>query len=153
MIYDKINNWKLYFKHDIFEKIFKDLKTITKDTDNGNYFKNEYYYFKVMSYDTQLDSNIIENHNKEVDIQIVMFGEEKIKIYDESAVEITRPYQKEDDCQFYKNVSAAHSEVILQPNYMAVFFKQDIHHPLFAVDGNPKHIKKVVIKVNEKFFT
>ncbi|MEH6536889.1 MAG: YhcH/YjgK/YiaL family protein [Psychroserpens sp.] len=153
MIYDKIKNWQLYFKHDVFENIFKDLETITVDTVNGNHFKNENYYFKVMSYDTQLDSNIIENHNKEVDIQIVLAGKEKIKIYNENAVEIIRPYQEEDDCQFYKNVSIAHSEIILQPSYMAVFFKQDIHHPLFAVNGKPKHIKKVVIKVNEKFFT
>lgn len=152
MIYDKIKNWELYFKHDIFEKIFKDLETISVDTVNGTYFKDDDYYFKVMSYTTQLESNIIENHNKEVDIQIVLAGEEKIKIYDESAVKVIRPYQEEDDCQFYKNVSTAHSEVILQPNYMAVFFNQDIHHPLFAINGETKHIKKVVIKVNEKFF-
>jgi YhcH/YjgK/YiaL family protein len=152
MIFDKIKNWPLYFKHDIFESIFKDLEAITVDTANGIHFKNENYYFKVMSYETQLDSNIIENHIKEVDIQIVLTGAEKIKIYDEKSVEIIRPYNVEDDCQFYKNVSAPHSVIILQPDFMAVFFSQDIHHPLFAVDSNTNKIKKIVIKVNEKFF-
>lgn len=153
MIYDKIIHWETYFKHDIFKQIFNDLKTISIDTKNGTYFKNDDYYFKVMSYKTQLESDIIENHFKEVDIQIVLEGKEKIKIYDQKAVEIARLYSGDDDCQFYKNVSQPHSEIILQPEYMAVFFNQDIHHPLFAVDDNITNIKKVVIKVNEKFFT
>lgn len=152
MIYDKTKHWNLYFKHEIFNKIFKDLESISVETTNGTHFKNPDYYFKVMSYDTQLESDIIENHKKEVDIQIVLSGVEKIKVYNQEAVETIRPYQDQDDCQFYKTISKPHSEVILQPHYMAVFFQQDIHHPLFAVNGKTTNIKKVVIKVNEKFF-
>lgn len=153
MIYDKIINWETYFKHDVFKDVFTDLKKITVNTPNGTYFKNEDYYFKVMSYDTQLESNIIENHNKEVDIQIVLKGEEKIKVYDQNAVEVTRSYSEEDDCQFYKKISKPHTEIILQSDFMAVFFHQDIHHPLYAVDGKTTNIKKAVIKIDEKFFT
>ena len=76
MIYDKIQKWHLYFKHDIFKKMFNDLECITLETENGTHFKNEDYYFKVMSYETQLESNIIENHKKDVDIQIILAGEE-----------------------------------------------------------------------------
>lgn len=36
---------------------------------------------------------------------------------------------------------------------MGVFFNQDIHNPQFAVNDKVEEIKKIVIKVNEKFFT
>lgn len=153
MILDKISNWHIYFKHEIFNQVFEDLKTITLGTPNGIHYKNDNYYFKVMSYDTKLDSDIIENHKKEVDIQILLSGKERIKIYDTDAVKTIRAYSSKDDCQFYTQIGEANSEIIIKPNYMGVFFSQDIHHPQFAVNGQIEHLKKIVIKVNEKFFS
>ena len=74
MILDKINNWGLYFKTPIFLEILKELNNYKFDTPNGIYRTNENYYFKVLSYDTKLESNIIESHIKEVDVQILFFG-------------------------------------------------------------------------------
>lgn len=153
MIFDKIDKWNLYFKHPIFIRIFQDLDKIKINTPNGVYFKNSDYYFKVMSYKTKLNPKIIENHRKEVDIQIVLLGSEKIKLYPVEKLEVKRNYSEEDDCQFYNKIGTSHSEVILKPKYMGVFFNQDIHHPQFLVNNKPEEIKKIVIKVNEKFFT
>lgn len=153
MIFDKIENWKTYFKHDIFNVIFDDLNKINIDTTNGTYFKNDDYYFKVMSYKTKIESDIIENHKKEVDIQILLSGSEKIKLFSDENVETLRAYSEDDDCQFFKKIAKKNSEIILTPNYMGVFFNQDIHNPQFAVNDKVEEIKKIVIKVNEKFFT
>jgi YhcH/YjgK/YiaL family protein len=153
MIIDKIENWRLYFKFPTFGEIFKELETYTINTTNGVYKNHKDFYFKVMSYDTKLDSNIIESHIKEIDIQILLSGSENIKIYNSTAVSIIEPYDSETDCQFYKNIDNPIAEVNLEPGFMAVFFPDDIHHPQFAVNNKIETLKKIVIKIDEKLFT
>ena len=153
MIVDKIENWKIYFKDSVFAEIFNQLKNYNLDTPNGVYRNHERFYFKVMSYDTKLESSIIESHRKEVDIQILLSGNEKIKIYDSLAVQVTEPYEDESDCQFYKNIDQPISDIDLKPGYMAIFFPDDIHHPQFAVNNKIEKLKKIVIKVDEKLFS
>lgn len=152
MIVDKIENWKIYFKSPIFNTIFEDLKTYTIDTPNGVYKNNENYYFKVMTYDTKLDSTIIESHRKEVDVQILLSGNEHIKIYNETRVDIKEVYDEESDCQFYNVIGKPIAEINLEPNYMAIFFPEDIHHPQFAANNKIETLKKIVIKIDEKLF-
>ena len=153
MIVDKIENWKIYFKSPTFDAIFEDLKTYTVDTPNGVYKDNKKYYFKVMSYDTKLDSAIIESHRKEVDVQILLSGNEHIKIYNEAAVAVKEVYDEESDCQFYKVTGKPFTEINLESNYMAIFYPDDIHQPQFAVENKIETIKKIVIKIDEKLFT
>ena len=105
-----------------------------------------------MSYKTKLTSEIIESHRKFVDIQILLKGLERIKVYDSSQVEISEPYNDETDCVFYQKPKNCHSDIVIQEGWMGVFFPDDIHNPQLTVN-QPIEIKKVVIKVNEKFFT
>lgn len=153
MIVDKISNWEIYFKSPVFKEVFNQLTTYTVDTPNGVYKNHENFYFKVMSYDTKLDSTIIESHVKEVDIQILLSGHEHIKMYDRSAVEVKVPYDEETDVTFYDIKGAPHTEINLEPGYMGIFFPDDIHHPQFAVNNKIEKLKKIVIKVDEKLFS
>jgi YhcH/YjgK/YiaL family protein len=153
MIIDKIENWRIYFKALIFNNIFEELKNYNLETPNGTYKNHENYYFKVMSYDTKLESSIIESHRKEVDVQILLSGNENIKIYNETDVEVKATYDAESDYQFYSKMGNPITEINLQPGYMAVFFPDDIHHPQFAVDNKIETLKKIVIKIDEKLFT
>lgn len=153
MIIDKIQNWKIYFKAPIFENIFQELTKFSIETPNGVYKNNDDYYFKIMSYDTKLNAEIVESHRKEVDIQILFSGEEHIKIYNAEGVTIKEPYAEETDCQFYIANKKPVSQIDLVPGYMAVFFPDDIHHPQFAVNNRISNLKKVVIKINEKLFS
>lgn len=153
MIFDEIKNWELYFQKPIFNKIFEDLSKITSETPNGVYKDNEDYYFKVMSYKTNEESKVIESHKKEVDIQILLEGKERINIYNSNSVEVTQAYDADSDCQFYKKNGLPLVEINLEPNYMAVFFPQDIHEPTLAVDNKLEVLKKIVIKIDEKFFS
>jgi YhcH/YjgK/YiaL family protein len=152
MIVDKIENWKIYFKASVFNDIFKELKTYNLETKNGTYKNHENYYFKVMSYDTKLESSIIESHRKEVDVQILLSGNENIKIYNETDVKVREIYDAVSDCQFYSKTGNPITEVNLQPGYMAIFFPDDIHHPQFAVGNKIDTLKKIVIKIDEKLF-
>ena len=54
MILDKIENSRRYFKAPIFQEIFQKLKDFDINTPNGTYKTHDSYYFKVMSYETQL---------------------------------------------------------------------------------------------------
>lgn len=152
MIIDKIENWSLYFKEPIFSEIKIELGNYNSTSPNGVYKTHENYYFKVMSYDTKLDSKIIESHRKEVDVQILFSGNENIKIYNNTDVAVIEAYDEESDCQFYRNIGNPITEINLRPGYMAIFFPDDIHHPQFAVEGKIETLKKLVLKIDEKLF-
>ncbi len=151
MIYDKIENWKMYFKAPIFNSIFEELKKIDLNTENGVY-KFDKFYFKVMEYNTKNTPEIIESHVKEVDIQILLSGNEGIKMYHQSDLSVKVSYDENTDCTFYNVHNKPYSELILKPGFMAVFFPQDPHHPQFIVNDQVDFLKKIVIKVNVELF-
>jgi biofilm protein TabA len=153
MIVDTISNRKIYFKGEVFDELFEQLKSYTLDTPNGVYKNHKDFYFKVMSYDTKLTSNITESHRKEVDVQILLAGKEGIKIFNSKDVEISQAYDEETDCQFYNPIGIPVSEINLIPGYMAVFFPDDLHNTQYAVNSNIETLKKIVIKIDEKLFS
>ena len=153
MILDKIENSSRYFKAPIFEEIFQRVKDFDVNTPTGTYKTHDSYYFKVMSYETQLSPKIIESHKKEVDIQILLSGKELIKIYKGQDVRTIEEYDSKIDCQFYQELNPPISELILEPNYMAVFFPNDIHGPLYACNNQVSKLKKIVIKIDETLFS
>ncbi|WP_350286758.1 YhcH/YjgK/YiaL family protein [uncultured Croceitalea sp.] len=154
MIFDNISNWRNYFDcFNGFDKIFEKLETITMETANGHYKINDMCYYKVMSYKTMLNPSVIESHKKEVDLQILFSGKERIKIFSRSKVEPMGIYDEKTDCQFYKATESPDLELVLAPGKMALFFPQDIHGCQHIVNENSKDLKKVVFKINEKLFT
>jgi YhcH/YjgK/YiaL family protein len=153
MIVDKISNRHLYFKNEVFEVLFEQLKGYTLETPDGIYKNHPNFYFKVMSYNTKLVGDITESHRKEVDVQILLAGKEGIKVFDSQDVVITQIYEASTDCQFYMTKKSPISEVNLVPGYMAVLFPEDIHNPQYAVNGKIEKLKKIVIKIDAKLFT
>lgn len=154
MIFGNIADWKYYFgKSDVFNEIFQELPKISTSTGNGEFRLNEHIYYKVMSYDTQVDPSVIESHKKEVDIQIIIKGREHIKVYDPEAVKTKVSYNSETDCVFYSSVERPFSEFDLVPGKMAVFFPMDVHACQFAVNNEVETIKKIVFKIDEELFT
>jgi len=151
MIYDKIDNWKTYFHHPIFNEIFTALKKYDENTENGVY-KHDGFYFKVMEYDTKIEADIIETHKKEVDIQLLLSGSELIKMYHLDDLLISKAYDDESDCVFYSSDIDPYTELVLYPKYMAVFFPSDPHRPQFQSKNGLEKLKKIVIKVNLEFF-
>jgi len=152
MILDKLEYSTRYFKSSLFKEIFDKVRDFDIDTPDGTYFSNERYYFKVMTYDTQFSPNIIESHRKEVDVHILLYGKERIKVYKEEDVVILRKYCSKTDCQFYQEFNPAGLEFILESGYMAVFFPNDIHAPLFTCNNKVEKLKKIVIKIDEELF-
>ena len=150
MIIDSIKNLKLYFNFKAFHEILDAIEGIDQEFPDGIIELDNGNYIKVMSDSTIIESSIIESHKKEIDIQILLKGQELIKVYSEDQVSIKTPYNCNIDCQFYKNPKEAHSEIILKKGRFAAFFPQDIHSPLNAI-GNPVRLKKIVVKLNLKW--
>lgn len=153
MIYDDINHRNLYFKHPIFDEIFAELAKITTSTPNGMIKNHDGYYFNVMEYETESSPTIIELHRKEVDIQVLLKGEEIIQIFDERGVRIDKAYDENSDCQFYVQTGKPIVQMNLSAGKMAVFFPQDIHYAKHIVAGIPTKLKKVVVKVKREYFS
>lgn len=132
----------------ILEDVIQNYSIASKD---DTYQQFDHYYIKVMSPETLEVSDIIESHQREIDIQILLSGAEKIKIFSKENVEIKSDYNPEIDCTFYTPISDPHSEIVLQPGYFAMFFPQDIHNPLIA-NNTIQSLKKIVVKIDVNWY-
>jgi YhcH/YjgK/YiaL family protein len=152
MIFDKLTSYPVYFQTSEMKSIIEDvIQNYSIKTKDGTYQEFDHYYIKVMSPETLEVSDIIESHQKEIDIQILLSGTEKIRIFSEESVTIKSDYNPEIDCTFYTPNSDPHSEVILQPGYFAMFFPQDIHNPLIAYN-TIQSLKKIVVKLDVNWY-
>jgi len=152
MIFDKLTSYPVYFQTSEMKSIIEDvIQNYSITTKDGTYQEFDHYYIKVMSPETLELSDIIESHQREIDIQILLSGTEKIRIFSEESVTIKSDYNPEIDCTFYTPNSDPHSEVILQPGYFAMFFPQDIHNPLIAYN-TIQPLKKIVVKLDVNWY-
>jgi len=152
MIFDKLTSYPVYFQTSEMKSIIEDvIQNYSIATEDGTYQEFDHYYIKVMSPETLEVSDIIESHQREIDIQILLSGTEKIRIFSEESVTIKSDYNPEIDCTFYTPNSDPHSEVVLQPGYFAMFFPQDIHNPLIA-NNTIQSLKKIVVKLDVNWY-
>lgn len=152
MIFDKFTSYPVYFQSSEMKSVIEDvIQNYSITTEDGTYQEFDHYYIKVMSPETLEVSDIIESHQREIDIQILLSGTEKIRIFSEESVTIKSDYNPEIDCTFYTPNSNPHSEVILQPGYFAMFFPQDIHNPLIAYN-TIQSLKKIVVKLDVNWY-
>lgn len=152
MIFDKLTSYPVYFQSSEMKSVIEDvIQNYSITTEDGTYQEFDHYYIKVMSPETLEVSDIIESHQREIDIQILLSGTEKIRIFSEESVKIKSDYNPEIDCTFYTPSSDPHSEVVLQPGYFAMFFPHDIHNPLIA-NTKVQSLKKIVIKIDVNWY-
>lgn len=84
----------------------------------------------------------LESHDKYIDIQICLQGEETIGWRDrQSCSAIKEPYNSDNDITIYSDHPTCY--ITLKPNQFAIFFPSDCHAPLIG----ERLIKKVVFKV------
>ncbi|MDP4277327.1 MAG: YhcH/YjgK/YiaL family protein [Bacteroidota bacterium] len=84
----------------------------------------------------------MEGHQKYIDIQIVLKGEEKMGwTAIEHCTHVLEPYNSEKDIAFFTDKPTAFIDV--QPGEFVIFFPEDGHAP--AIGDGP--IKKAIVKV------
>lgn len=149
MIYDHINNIAIY--KDLSSNIalgLDFLKQMKPDTPVGEYQINHRVKAIVSEYETKLENESgYEAHRKNIDIQYLLSGEERIACLPIERLIEVEPYSEEKEAAFYAaDLSLQPSYLSLLPGYFAIFFPQDGHKPQLCVD-KPMKVKKVVVKV------
>lgn len=148
MLFDHINNIETYkgLSPDIYEGLLF-LKQATPDLALGVHQITPRVKAIVSEYETKVKNEVgFEAHRKNIDIQYLLKGEERIAcLLIERLVE-TEPYNEGKDAAFYSAENVKAQEMTIGNGYFAIFYPQDGHMPQLCVD-KPMMVKKVVIKV------
>lgn len=112
----------------------------------GKYVVDDDFYYLIQEYDTQaMELCKMENHDKWIDIQWIVSGEEALYTTDISRLTVKVPYNEEKDITFYEIPAVMQKNVLTDGSYI-VLYPENGHMPKAAVDG-PAAVKKCVGKV------
>lgn len=147
MILDSLENVKHYRNlSERVKKAFEFLEEIDFETiEPGRYnVEGDEIFALVSEYNTKLPADVLpEAHERYMDIQYMVSGEEMIGYAPLEDQDIIKPYNAEKDIVFYQTEM---SKLRFSEGMFAVFFPNDIHAPGIMVDTQ-KPVKKVVVKV------
>ena len=154
MIFDKIENLKNYAElaPEVFEKVSAFLGTLDANSPDGRTeLMGADLYAMVQRYNTHLHiPEKLENHEKYIDIQLLLDGEEIIYYSPVEGCKVTVPYDETKDCAFFYAEKEGMTALELKPGNFAVFLPIEGHAPGC---GDPdKAVVKVVIKINRSLF-
>ncbi len=148
MIIDTIQNASKYFAvHPLFEKAFAYIKQADlNNIEPGKYEvdgdKLKAIYSNKIGMTAEESCAKFECHNKHIDIQLCIYGNETIGWKPRETCKIKKaPYNEEKDVQFYDDAPDMFFK--LTNNQFAIFFPNDVHAPMIANDS----VNKLVIKV------
>lgn len=148
MIYDRITNINIYkaLSPDLYEGL-KYLQQVSSDIAVGTYQINPRVKAIVSDYDTKkVNEHGFEAHKKNIDIQYLLKGKERIASMPIEKLTETEPYGEAKDAAFYAAEGVRAQEMTIGDGYFAIFFPQDGHKPQLSVD-EPMRVKKIVVKV------
>lgn len=147
MILDSIQNLRLYQNvHEYFSLAIDFIERIDLNViKEGKYeIDGENLFVNVFRYNTKsIEESKLEGHNKYIDIQVMLKGNEKVgyaSLKDQKPVE---KYNELTDLVYY------HEDVSwfdFQENMFCVFFPCDLHQPAVVFDESCE-VLKVVCKV------
>lgn len=122
--------------------------SMDESTPNGRYEFGEDCFVSVSSYDTKiLDADMtMEAHEKYIDVQYIVSGEERILYTDKQKLEIAIPYNQTKDIAFYHFDVAG--EVHAIAGEAVVLDTNEAHLPNVAIT-TPTPTKKAVIKLKK----
>ena len=148
MIYDKLDNIDIYkgISDDIYAGL-QYLRVIDADIASGTYQINHRVKAIVSEYETKAENKYgFEAHRKNIDIQYLVKGEEKISSLPLEYLKESKTYDEKIDAAFYVERGIKPQDLLLGNGFFAILFPQDGHMPQLCVN-TPGIVKKVVVKV------
>lgn len=148
MIFDRLSNILTYkaLSPDIYAGL-EFLHQLSPDIAPGTYQLTPRVKAIVSEYETKMKNEVgFEAHRKNIDIQYLLKGEERIACMPIEKLTETEPYSEEKDAAFYAVEGVAAQTMTIGGGYFAIFFPQDGHMPQLCGD-KPEMVKKVVVKV------
>lgn len=147
MILDNIKNCSLYFNvNEYFSKGFTFIEKYMKESlPLGRYeIEGDMVYALVMNCDLK-ENGRLETHNKYIDIQFVVLGEEIIGIAPKTILTVEEDLSEEKDVIFYLH-SEEKSNIKLRNGDFAIFFPGEAHEPCLELNDYKK-VVKIVVKI------
>ena len=148
MIFNHLTNISTYkgLSPDIYSGLLF-LQQASPDIAPGTYQLTPRVKAIVSEYETKVKNEVgFEAHRKNIDIQYLLKGEERIACMPIEKLTETEPYSEEKDAAFYAAEGVVAQIMTIGGGYFAIFFPQDGHMPQLCVD-EPEMVKKVVVKV------
>ncbi|HHV32808.1 MAG TPA: DUF386 domain-containing protein [Clostridiales bacterium] len=149
MIYDTRENMKMYkgLGENLDRAIAYFLKTDFSKLEAGKYPIDEDRVFALVQTPTTYPKEKArwESHEKYIDIQYLLNGEEMFGLQKTDQLTVSEPYREENDITFFEDNGKGFFP-ILRPDTFVICFPTDAHMPLIR-PHEPMAIKKVVIKV------
>ena len=127
------------------DSFFKFMET-TKLEPGFHVINNKVDLIVLESETAQEARNVFENHQNCIDIHFVLFGSEKISVGEISPLKIHDVYNKDTDCELYKDITVL-LELQMKPGYFIAIFPGEPHETTVSINGHPAILKKVVVKV------
>ncbi len=139
----RFSELKNYF--DISEEVISFMEGLTRETESKRYVFDDDCYVNVQDCTTRIEGAKMEAHEKFVDIQCLIDGEEKIYYIEKAALTETTPYSEKADYALY-DLDKNSAKVTYKSGEGIVLFPNEAHTPNLAVT-EPKNNKKAVIKI------
>lgn len=147
MIYDKLENIHSYLGISAgIKTALLYLRDINSEIEIGSYQISSSVKVIVSSYQTLKNNpNGYEAHRKNIDIQYLITGEEKISYLPVENLAETVAYNDDNDIAFYRPL-ATPLDLTIGNGYFTILFPQDGHMPQQCLE-TPMEVKKIVIKI------
>ncbi len=120
---------------------FSKLEDGTYDIDNG-------LFYILSTYNTAsgLRDKPAEAHRKNIDLQYLIYGEEKAGYADiRNPKKSQQIYDEKNDIELFSRIDNE-SFITLKKGMYAVFFPQDVHRPGISIDGT-RGVRKAIFKL------
>ncbi len=152
MIADLLDNWDQYAWHPIWSEAFAFVRSMGPDAEEKRYDMRDGMYAMVSAYTTKPpEEAVFEAHQKYIDIQALVAGEEAIEWAPANTLRVQKPYDAENDCALFERLGPGPGRVEIRPGVFMVLFPNDAHAPGIAAGQTPQAVKKVVVKVPVQF--
>lgn len=151
MIFDRLDNWRLYPLGSTWEEAFECLTALPLDCADGEtQVRGRDLYVRVMSYQpcARRDA-VLEAHREYVDVHCVLTGVERMEWYPADTLEIKTPYEPARDAEFYAATALAPLRADLRYDRFVVFFPGDAHRTQISTARAAGPVKKAVIKIRQ----
>ena len=147
MIYDNINNFKLYT--DLGETFKEAFKFITENqfekTAPGRYPLSGSMFYLVQNYESKpVSEGLFEAHRKFIDLQYVVSGSERHDFAHISFMKQRDAYNDEKDLTVFDGKG---SGLTMEKGFFAIYFPEDVHMPNIRLNSEPEEMIKVIVKI------
>ncbi len=147
---DNLNSNKWISGTNHFNEIIKLIETtdFTKKDDGVYKTDSEDFYYIISTYNTSdsMEEKPAEVHRKYIDLQYILYGEEKIGYADyKNSRTSLKEYDGKNDVELFSRIEDENF-FILKKDMYAVFFPEDIHRP-GLINKETRSVRKVIFKV------